>query len=125
MGYGVILLLVLVTSTVFFQLAFLLLMIYPLKKVNPSNSLAMKSTKMLIRRLIVCIAFVTSSELVGGTVAVVCLLLAPNSSWSLVAHLDILVNVFAITGSFVNWKKSCFRLEKLEIEIENDATFEL
>ena len=112
-GYGIMILLVLVTSTVFFQLALLLLMIYPLKKVNPSNNSAMKSTKMLIRRLIVCTAVAIASELVGGAVAAVCLVLASNSSWFLVAHMDILANVFAITGSFVNWKKKLFPFGKI------------
>ena len=110
---GIIVLLVLITSTVVFQIALLLLMIYPLKNVDTGPNSASKSTRKLIRRLIVCTAVIIASELVGGTIAAICLFIIPNSFWYLVAYLDVLANLIAVTCSFVNWKERLFPFGKI------------
>jgi len=67
-----------------------------------------KSFKATIRRLIICTVVCISSELIAGSIAIICLTFAPDSYWSLVIHGDLLINLFSVTFSFANWKDRLF-----------------
>ena len=67
-----------------------------------------KEVVMLIRRLILCSGVCITSEICAAFIAAISLLLIPDSYWSLVIHVDLIVNTLAITFSFVNWRERLF-----------------
>ena len=73
-----------------------------------------KSSKALIRRLVVSTVVCITSELLSAGIASICLAFAPDSYWSLVIHFDLLINLVTVTLSFVNWKERLFPYGKVQ-----------
>ena len=81
---------------------------------SQSESNMEKSTKALVRRLVLCTAVCITSELLAGAIAAISLIIAPDSYWSMIAQVDVLVNLLAVTFSFVNWKERLFPFRKIQ-----------